>query len=98
MPVLAPPLARSASLSNARMRPRLLIDGLRLGPSPAVIGWLLAGAVDASQICAIPVSIPVAGSLVEWKAIDRGRARGLACLPPGLTVVTGSGWSKRRRL
>src|SRR3989442_10297045 len=62
-------MARSASLSNTTKRPSSLTEGLRLGPQPAVIGWLVVGSMVESQIWETPVSRPVTGSLVDSNAI-----------------------------
>ena len=51
------------------MRPPLLINGFRLGPWPAVIARLVPGVIDESQICEMPVSMPVIESLVDSNAI-----------------------------
>ena len=52
------------------MRPPVAISGFRLGPCPAVTAWALDGSVEESQICEMPVSLPLAGSLVDWNTIN----------------------------
>ena len=32
--------------------------------------WALDGSVEESQICEMPVSLPLAGSLVDWNTIN----------------------------
>src|SRR5262249_57514510 len=73
------------------MRPSLLTAGFVLGPKPFVMGTGGPPKVLPTQICAIPVSAPVFGSLLDSKAIRPFLAlrTGLRLVPrPWLTPLT----------